>query len=131
MEPIAITPSLEDYLEVILELSGEREKIRVTDLAEKMRVAKSSVNQAINRLLELKLILHQKYGPLELTASGREKAVKILRRHKILKSFFTDILRVDQANAERDACIIEHHLSGETMDRLVEFLEIRIDLDSI
>lgn len=126
---IQISPSLEDYLEVILRLTETNEKVRVTDLASEMKVAKSSVNQAVKKLFELQLIQHQKYGPLELTKIGKEKATRITKRHQVLTRFFSEILGVDILAAETDACLIEHHLSTETMEKLIDFLETKLGLE--
>ncbi len=117
-----ISPSLEDYLKAILFLKEENDIIRVTDLAKKLRVAKSSVNQAVTKLLELKLITHERYGPLELTPLGRRQAQKIKERHQLLQCFFNEILGVDRRIAEKDACNIEHYISSDTLDKLVDFL---------
>ncbi len=57
-ESASLSPSLEDYLEVILDLQEENESIRVTDLAERLQVANSSVNQAVTKLVELQLVIH-------------------------------------------------------------------------
>lgn len=122
-----ISPSLENYLEIILELTGEDGKVRVTDLAEKMNVAKSSVNQAVKKLQELDLLEHEHYGPLVLTPGGREQALRITRRHKVLKYFFNVVLGVDPQTAEDDACRIEHYLSPVTMERLVDFVESKLN----
>ena len=116
-----ISPSLEDYLEVILDLTEQNLRVRVTDLADKLQVAKSSVNQAVKRLDQLDLIRHEKYGPLELTPKGAEIALKISQRHECLKRFFIEILGNDRSTAENDACHIEHHMSPITMERLVAF----------
>ncbi|HOP74943.1 MAG TPA: metal-dependent transcriptional regulator [Bacillota bacterium] len=124
-DDMVISPSLENYLEVILELTGEDGKVRVTDLAEKMNVAKSSVNQAVKKLQELELLEHEHYGPLVLTPGGREKALRITRRHKVLTHFFHAVLGVDAQTAEEDACRIEHYLSPTTMERLVDFVETK------
>lgn len=116
-----ISPSLEDYLEVILDLKEQNESIRVTDLAERMNVAKSSVNQAVTKLVELELLKHEKYGPLELTELGTEKAQKVRERHQMLTRFFVEVLKVDPETAEKDACGMEHFISPVTMERLIEF----------
>lgn len=121
-QKISISPSLEGYLEVILDLNEENESIRVTDLAEKLQVAKSSVNQAVTKLVELKLLAHERYGPLELTGLGEAKARKIRERHRILTQFFSEILGVDLKTAEKDACSIEHYISPITMEKLVDYL---------
>jgi len=127
IEPTYISPSLEDYLEVILDLNERHELVRVTDLANNLNVAKSSVNQAVVKLMELNLVRHEKYGPLELTLSGTEEARKIRERHQILRHFFTNVLGVEQKVAEEDACRVEHHISPATMERLLDFLIRMID----
>ena len=118
-----ISPSLEDYLEVILELNLKDNAIRVTDLAQKLQVAKSSVNQAVKKLVEMGLLKHEHYGPIELTEHGLVAAEKITHRHQLLKRFFIEILGVDSKTAEEDACHIEHYISSVTMKRLLVYLK--------
>lgn len=122
-----ISPSLEDYLEAILHLKEENEIIRVTDLAQRLQVAKSSVNQAITKLVEKQLLIHDRYGPLELTALGIKEATRIKERHRLLQCFFNEILGVDPQIANRDACSIEHYISPATMEKLVDFLDSLTD----
>ncbi|HOJ79030.1 MAG TPA: metal-dependent transcriptional regulator [Bacillota bacterium] len=126
---IKISPSLEDYLETILDLSVANDKVRVTDLAERMKVAKSSVNQAVKKLNELNMIKHEKYGPLTLTKAGEERAQKIRRRHQILKEFLIEILGVNRDDAEIDACKIEHYLCPDTIEKFVAYLEANLKKD--
>jgi DtxR family Mn-dependent transcriptional regulator len=117
-----VSPSLEDYLEEILALYEENEKIRVTDLAVKMKVAKSSVNQAVTKLVELQMLQHETYGPLILTDLGMERAKKVRERHRILQQFLADILGIAPEIAEEDACRLEHYISQVTMERLVAYV---------
>ena len=122
MNSLPLTQSLQDYLEAILNLSKEEEAVRVTDIANRLNIAKASVNQAINTLKDLNLVVQEKYGPVRLTAKGREEAVKVWYKHQILYNFLADVLAVEPAVAEKDACLMEHVVSGQTMERLVEFL---------
>jgi len=120
-----ITPSLEDYLEQILMIIGERKIARVRDIAKGLSVKEASVNNAIRILKEAGLITHEPYEQIELTRKGIRVAKNILKRHRMLKSFFRSILGVDERTATRDACKIEHYLSQKTTRRLfalVEFL---------
>jgi DtxR family Mn-dependent transcriptional regulator len=117
-----VSPSLEDYLEELLALYEEYEKIRVTDLAAKMKVAKSSVNQAVNKLVELKMLEHETYGPLILTDLGLERAGKVRERHRILQQFLAEILGIAPEIAAEDACRIEHYISQVTMERFVAYV---------
>jgi DtxR family Mn-dependent transcriptional regulator len=118
-----ISPSLEDYLEAILGVMEKNEKVRVTDLSEELDVAKSSVNQAVQKLMELGLVTHEKYGPLVLTATGKKQAEIVKRRHHHLKDFLINVLGVDNSTAEKDACAMEHHISAVTLEKLITFLE--------
>jgi DtxR family Mn-dependent transcriptional regulator len=117
-----VSPSLEDYLEEVLALYDEHKKIRVTDLAAKMKVAKSSVNHAVNKLVELQMLQHETYGPLILTDLGLERAGKVRERHRILQQFLAEILGIAPEIAAEDACRIEHYISQVTMERLVTYV---------
>jgi DtxR family Mn-dependent transcriptional regulator len=122
LRSMEISPSLEDYLKAILYLKKENGMIRVTDLAQKLQVAKASVNQAVTKLTARKMVIHERYGPLELTVLGLKQAQKITERHQFLKCFFTEVLGVESQIAEQDACMIEHYISPATLQKLNNFL---------
>lgn len=121
-ETIVLSASMQDYLEAILEIEEEESQVRITDIANKLKIAKASVNQTINKFKEMGLVQHQTYGPVELTSNGREMANKIIQRHRTLSQFLVEVLGVDQQIADKDACLMEHAVSVQTMDRLTEFL---------
>ncbi|NMA94833.1 MAG: metal-dependent transcriptional regulator [Clostridiales bacterium] len=120
---VTITPSLQDYLEAILNLSEDSKKVRITDIATELDVAKSSVHQAVTQLEKAKLVVHERYGPLELTDKGRKEALKVRDKHDILVKFFTQVLGVDYKTADNDACLIEHVISQITIEKLTKFFE--------
>jgi DtxR family Mn-dependent transcriptional regulator len=97
--------SLERYLEAILDLKEKNESVRITDLAEKLRVTKASVNRAVTKLADLKLIFHERYSPLTLTLQGETEARKVQKRQQILKRFLSQAYGVDPRTVELDACI--------------------------
>lgn len=114
-----LTPSLEDYLEAVFELEPPA---RVSAIAKHLGVAKASVTQAVQRLVEKKLAESPRYGRVTLTAKGLEAARKVRARHSILLTFLEEILGVSHETADRDACILEHGLSAETTARLSDFV---------
>lgn len=122
-EWLSLGKSLEDYLERILVLGLSNEKIRVTDLALKLDVKKPSVVTALKKLAEEELIVYEKYKEILLTEKGREYAGKIYRRHLTLTRFFNEILGVEYAQADADACLIEHDISLETFNKMFAFVE--------
>jgi len=119
---LPVTSSLQDYLEVILNLHQEKKTARVTDIADRLNIAKPSVIQALALLKEKGLIKQDPYGPVELTEKGRRYAIRVRHRHKIIYGFLTQVLGVSPDEAERDACLMEHDLSNETFERLLEYL---------
>ncbi len=124
-----VTSSLQDYLEVILNLLQEKKTARVTDIADRLDIAKPSVIQALAILKEKGLIRQDRYGPVELTEKGRRYALKVRHRHKIIYGFLTQVLGVSPKAAEKDACLLEHDLSSETFDKLLQFL-LEQDIDA-
>jgi len=122
-DALTISSSLEDYLEVILELSEKNDAVRVTDIAAMLNIAKASVSQTVSRLKEMGLVNQESYGPLELTGEGRKLAVKVRQRHRLLKKFLVEVLEVDSKVAEKDACLMEHVVSPQTVKKLIEYME--------
>ena len=116
-----MSPSLEDYLEAIL-ISQEGSGVaRVKDLANLLKVKASSVIEALGKLKERNLIIHEPYGYIELTREGAEIADRIYSIHKVLKAFLGDVLGIDEETAENDACRIEHYLSKTSIERISKF----------
>lgn len=119
---IALSSAMEDYLEVILELAESEGIVRVTDIAAALNIAKASVTQAISSLKELGMVTQERYGPVQLTPAGRECAVKVRQRHRLLRKFLIEVLGVNPKIAEKDACLMEHVVSPQTMEKLVAYL---------
>ena len=114
--------SLEDYLETLL-LLEQTGRIRCVDVASKMHVSKPSVNKAMNVLKEKGYVLQESYGDIHLTEAGREFAMKVYERHRVIYAFLTEVLGVSVENANEDACHIEHILSEETFTKLTMLVE--------
>ena len=119
----SVTASLEDYLEAIFFLSKNGDDVRVTDVAIELGISKPSVNKAINILKEKGYVNHEKYGSLSLTEQGLEIAKEVATRHFVLKKFLADILGIAPDRAEEEACLIEHHLSTDTINRISKLID--------
>ena len=52
---------------------------------------------------------------------GARVAAHVLGRHRVLKAFLLKLGVCDET-AEKDACLMEHILSAETMERVQDFL---------
>jgi DtxR family transcriptional regulator, Mn-dependent transcriptional regulator len=120
---VNLSSSLEDYLEAIFNLTAGGEVARSKDIADSLKVAKSSVTGALKALAEKKLVNYKPYGYVTLTPPGRVAAGRIARKHNIIKSFFVDILGVDDTLAQEAACKAEHALGPGIISRLLDFTE--------
>jgi DtxR family transcriptional regulator, Mn-dependent transcriptional regulator len=118
-----LSESLEDYLEIILQLQQEKRVARVRDIAARKGVSNASVSNALGRLARDGFVLHEAHEFVELTDRGAELARRVLRRHEFLVSFLRDVLQVSPETAEQDACAIEHQVSAETLGRLASFYQ--------
>ena len=118
----SISPAQEDYLESILILQKKGKIARVKDMAALMKVTAPSVIEALANLQKKELVIHERYGYIELTSKGMKKATKLYKRHLLLKKFFHSVLGIKKELAEEDACKIEHYLSQQTMKRMLAFI---------
>ena len=120
-----MTASAEDYLEAIFILSQKSKNahVRVTDLASFLAVSKPSVTHAVGVLKEKGFLEHEAYGCIVLTPAGESCAANVLRRHNMIQRFLVHTLGVSEANAEADACRMEHILSAETIEKMYAYLE--------
>ena len=118
----AMTQSLEDYLEAVYMLISEKRPAQVRDVARMLSVKMPSVVKAIHELKKLGLVTQEPYSAIELTAKGSRVAKLVLNRHTLLRSFLMK-LGVSRRNADKDACLMEHILSAETIDRIRSYTE--------
>lgn len=112
-----MTQSLEDYLESIYMLISEGKPAQVRDVAKLLDVKMPSVVKAIHELKKLELVRQEPYGPIDLTDRGERLAKHVLARHTLIRAFLIQ-LGVSEKNADKDACLMEHILSAETLDKI-------------
>ncbi len=117
-----LSPSNEDYLEAIHQLLKEEPHVHSVQVAQRLKVSKPSVNKAMGVLKEAGLVEQEPYGTLWLTEEGERIARQVAFRHSTLKHFLTDVLGIDEATAETDACRMEHVISNTTLAKWVEYM---------
>ena len=117
-----MTQSLEDYLEAVYMLIAEDRPAQVRDVAAILSVKMPSVVKAIRELKRLGLVTQKPYAKIELTVKGGRVARQVLNRHTLIRKFLMQ-LGVSHRNADKDACLMEHILSAETIDRIRSYTE--------
>ncbi|HCL57623.1 MAG TPA: hypothetical protein DHW82_11530 [Spirochaetia bacterium] len=114
-----MTEALEDYVEAIYILRGkDKTPVRIKNLATYLNLNKTTVVAAVKRLKESNLVNQEHYGYIFLTEDGEKKAFEIYNRHKVLKAFLMEVVKVDEKTAEEEACKMEHILSQETIYKM-------------
>ena len=112
----------EMYLESILVLSKKKNDVRSIDIVDYMGFSKPSVSRAVGKLKADRYIIVDSDGYIALTGSGRTIAEKIYNRHTHLTDFFVR-LGVDEEIAAKDACKIEHVISDETFNAIMDHIK--------
>ena len=112
----------EMYLETILRLTDKMKRVRSIDVSEEMGFSKPSVSRAIGLLKSGGYVLVSPEGYLSLTDVGREVAMKVYERHKLITALL-ESLGVSEEVAVADACKIEHCISDESFDAIKNYME--------
>jgi DtxR family Mn-dependent transcriptional regulator len=118
-----LSESLEDYLEAILVIEGEKRVARPKDISHRLAVSPPAVTAALQNLAARGLVNYAPYEAVTLTASGRHLAEDVWHRHRTLQKLFTDVLQLDANEADEVACRMEHSLPPHVLDRLVDFID--------
>lgn len=118
-----LTFTMENYLEAIYELSFDGEGAHVSDIAKRLGVSKASTNSAIVSLAEKGLIHYEKYREIFLTETGMEFAKSTSNKHKVIKKFFIEILKIEADIADSDACSIEHVISRDSITAMEMYMK--------
>ena len=118
-----LSSNTEDYLEAISILKRKNGVARVRDISHLLKVDRSSVAAAVKKLSEGGLVIHERYGYVDLTPRGKRIAAEVSNKHKKLLEFLTEILDIDPVIANQDACKMEHFVSGEALEKFSKFVE--------
>jgi len=110
----------ETYIERIYELKNKKGYVKTVDLAKELNVKPSSVTEMLQKLANEGYIVYEKYRRIDLTDKGLELAKKLEKRHEAIKKLLIYI-GVDEKTADKDACIIEHIISEESIRKIMEF----------
>ena len=94
----------------------------INHLADKLKVQPVSANQMIKKLEENNLIQYTPYKGVELSASGKQKAVRLLRYRRLWEVFLVEHLGYPPREADAIACQLEHVVSEEMVEKLSSFL---------
>ncbi|QPK79437.1 metal-dependent transcriptional regulator [Corynebacterium lizhenjunii] len=109
----------QEYLKALWDLVEHHgETVTVKDLVARTGQKPPTASEAIKRLAAQGLVEHERYAGVSLTAAGRELAMEIVRRHRLLETFLVTNLGYSWDEVHEDADILEHACSDRFIDRL-------------
>lgn len=117
------SPAVEDYAKAIYLLTTERETPASTnDLAARLDVSTGSVSAMLKRLDDDGLVEHEPYRGVELTPEGRNVALRVLRRHRLIELFLEFALDMPWETLHAEAEVLEHAVSDNLVDLIANKL---------
>lgn len=122
MPKLSETTAVQDYLKSIYQLGGSRGDVPTSALARMLEVTPASVSGMLRRLHELGYVAHRPYRGVRLTRRGAREAVEMIRHHRLLELYLSQVVGMpwDRVHAEADA--LEHVISEDLESRLDELL---------
>ena len=112
----------EMYLRTILELEEEGIVPLRARISERLGHSGPTVSQTVGRMERDGLVVVSDDRRLELTLAGRQKAVDVMRKHRLAERLLSDVIGLDWAYVHEEACRWEHVMSEQVERRLVELL---------
>jgi DtxR family Mn-dependent transcriptional regulator len=108
-----ITISKEDYLKAVLEAESEGEQVISATLAHRLSVSAPAVTMALRRLKRDGLVAVRAHGRIELTAAGREVALRTMVRHHLIERMLAEVFGMEWYRVHDEAERLEHAVSAE------------------
>ncbi len=112
----------EMYLRTIFELEEEGISPLRARIAERLAQSGPTVSQTVARMQRDGLLMLSDDRHLVLTESGRDRAVGVMRKHRLAERLLLDVIGLDWRNVHVEACRWEHVMSEEVEQRLVALL---------
>lgn len=114
--------SVEDYLKQTFKLQEESESVSFSELAERLKVSAPSVTQMVKKLEKEGLLKYTPYQGIALTEKGKKIAIEVIRHHRLLELFLSEILGLPLDKVDAEAEKLEHVISEELEDIIDERL---------
>ena len=113
------TPAEEEYLQTIFWLEEAGLPITGANVARALQVAPPTVHEMVGRLEADGYITRDPDRSLVFTEHGREHAAGVVRRHRLIERFLTDVLGIPWDEVHEEAERLEHAMSPVLEERML------------
>jgi DtxR family transcriptional regulator, Mn-dependent transcriptional regulator len=108
----------QEYLESMFWLEEAGLPMTGANIARAMQLSPPTVHEMVGRLVGDGYVARKPDKSLEFTESGREHASHIVRRHRMIERFLTDVLGIPWDEVHEEAERIEHAMSPVLEERM-------------
>jgi DtxR family transcriptional regulator, Mn-dependent transcriptional regulator len=105
------SPAVQNYLKAIHRLGGPDQMVSPIDIANLLKVRAPSVTGMLKRLAESGWIDYEPGTGARLTKSGLAEALRVIRRHRLVETFLSQVLGLDWSEVDAEAEALEHSIS--------------------
>ncbi len=112
------TVAEQEYLETMFWLEEAGLPMTGANIARAMQLSPPTVHEMIGRLVDDGYVEREADKSLVFTDSGREHASYIVRRHRMIERFLTDVLGIPWDEVHEEAERIEHAMSPVLEERM-------------
>ena len=117
------SPAADDYLKTVYaHTEWQDAPITPSVLAAKLGIAPSSVTEMVKKLAAAGLVSHVPYGAVRLTDAGTQRALAMVRRHRLIETWLVQEFGYGWDEVHDEAEVLEHTIS----DRLLEGIDARL-----
>lgn len=110
--------SSENFLKAVYVLQQGADRVSTNALADALDIKAPSVTDMARRLETAGYLDYQKYKGVALTTKGREVAIKMLRRHRLLELYLMEELGYELHEVHDEAEVLEHHVSERFIEAI-------------
>lgn len=104
---------------------------RVSDIARQLGITRGSVSINLRALKKRGLVLADEHRMVKLSTKGQKTVQGVMAKKAVVKVFLSEVLGVEEAQAEIDSCKIEHLISQPTGEQLVHFMRFLTSEDPL
>jgi DtxR family Mn-dependent transcriptional regulator len=113
------TVAEEEYLQTLYWLREAGLPMTGANVARAMQVSAPTVHEMVGRLENDGYIVRADDKSLEFTDNGREHAAGVVRRHRLIERFLTDVLGIPWDEVHEEAERLEHAMSPVLEERMM------------
>ena len=119
MSSAQATVAEEEYLQALFWLQEADLPMTGANVARAMQLSPPTVHEMIGRLIDDGYVARADDKSLSFTDDGREHAEAIVKRHRLIERFLTDVLGIPWDEVHEEAERLEHAMSPVLEERMM------------